>query len=191
MVYKVLTPRFELGLTALFSQPSYLYEEPLPPLPVDIISRRRYTIPCHANIFILFQRTFRGYERIRTSTPSLGIPFYKYWLYRFVYISQNAKKITFDAFGGNLTCILGSYQCSNLFSRRNPLTLFFAKVLHSWFPQLPPIILTCNTAFLLAISSVSVEAMLPLLQPSWSSDFISKHPTFHYRVVGTNFSWLY
>ena len=35
----VLTPRFELGLTALFSQPSYFYEEPLPPLPVDIISR--------------------------------------------------------------------------------------------------------------------------------------------------------
>ena len=34
----MLTPRFELGLTALLSQPSYFYEEPLPPLPVDIIS---------------------------------------------------------------------------------------------------------------------------------------------------------
>lgn len=44
-------------------------------------------------------------------------------------LSEKAKKITFDAFGGNLTCILGSYQCSNLFSQRNPLTLFFAKVI--------------------------------------------------------------
>lgn len=54
-ISKVLTPRFELGLTALFSQSSYLSEEPLPPLPVDIISRRRYTIPCHANILYCFK----------------------------------------------------------------------------------------------------------------------------------------
>ena len=46
-----------------------------------------------------------------------------------LHIQKNAKKITFDAFDGNLTCILGSYQCSNLFSQRNPLTLFFAKII--------------------------------------------------------------
>ena len=55
---KVLTPRFELGLTALFSQPSYFYEEPLPPLPVDIISWRRYTIPYHVNILYCFKELF-------------------------------------------------------------------------------------------------------------------------------------
>ena len=38
---------FEPPLTALFSQPSYFYEESLPLPPVDIISRRRCTIPCH------------------------------------------------------------------------------------------------------------------------------------------------
>lgn len=40
------------------------------------------------------------------------------------------------------------------------------KVLYRRFPQRPPLILTCNTAFLFSVSSVSVEAMLPLLQPS-------------------------
>ena len=46
-----------------------------------------------------------GYERIRTPTPSfrtvqpnfrlvLGIPFYKYWLYQFVYISKNYKSLS-------------------------------------------------------------------------------------------------
>lgn len=50
-------------------------------------------------------RPIWGYERIRTSTPSsravqpnfrliLGIPFYQYWLYRFVYISKNYKSPT-------------------------------------------------------------------------------------------------
>ena len=50
----MLTPRFELGLTALFLQPSYFYEESPPLLPVDIISWRRCTIPYHVNILYYF-----------------------------------------------------------------------------------------------------------------------------------------
>ena len=59
------------------------------------------------------------------------------------------------------------------------------KVLHRWFPQRPPIILilTCNTTFLLSISSVSVEAMLPLLQPSWTSDFYISIPLLLHRHI--------
>ena len=130
----MLTLRFELRLTALFSQPSYFYEEPLPLPPVDIISRRRCTIPCHANILYCFKEHFlwsiwesnpfagehpstdpfaysstaanystpyledmKGFEPLRHNSghlyfrPVLGIPFYKYWLYQFVYISKNYK----------------------------------------------------------------------------------------------------
>lgn len=66
----MLTPRFELGLTALLSQPSYFYEEPLPPLPVDIISWRRCTIPYHVNILYYFNEPiFVRAEGLEPSTP--------------------------------------------------------------------------------------------------------------------------
>ena len=66
----MLTLRLELRLTALFSQPSYFYEEPLPPLPVDIISRHRCTIPCHVNILYCFkERFFCGVYGNRTHLP--------------------------------------------------------------------------------------------------------------------------
>ena len=72
----MLTLRFELRLTALFSQPSYFYEEPLPPLPVDVISWRRCTIPCHANILYRFKELIfamqLGFEP-KPPTPYVGI----------------------------------------------------------------------------------------------------------------------
>lgn len=60
--------------------------------------------------YIVSKNVFRGYGRIWTSTPSfrtvqpnfrlvLGIPFYQYWLYQFVYISKIIKVISFRSSG--------------------------------------------------------------------------------------------